>query len=69
MKRFRTLLTFGFVASAIAGCDGGLKEGVSTEPPPPSGQTAEFKAEQQKNAKNMMLKNARPKPGQPGYNK
>jgi hypothetical protein len=69
MKRFRILVTSGFVAAVIVGCDSGLKEGVSTEPPPASGQTPDFKAEQQKNAGNMMLKNARPKPGQPGYNK
>jgi hypothetical protein len=61
MNRSRILLTSAFVASLIVGCDGGLKEGVATEPPPPGGQAAEFKAEQEKNGNNMMLKNARPK--------
>jgi hypothetical protein len=62
MKRFGVLLTFAFAFSLFAGCDsGGIKEGMSDEPPPPSGQPPGFADMMGKNAKNMQLKGGRPK--------
>jgi len=62
MKRFGVVLASAFVASAIAGCGGGgIKEGASTEPPPPAGQPPGFQDLMQKNAGQMKLKGARPK--------
>jgi hypothetical protein len=60
MKRCGVWLASAFLVPLIAGCGGGLQEGMATEPNP-TGQTASFRAEMEKNAKNMSLKNARPR--------
>jgi len=61
MRRSIVFLTTAFVASVLVGCDGGIKEGTSTEPATPSGQPVGFQELMEKNAKDMKLKNARPK--------
>jgi len=63
MRRFGFLLSFLVLVSVLGGCDGGgLQEGMGdstgAEAVPSS-----FKDEMAKNAKNMTLKGARPKPG------
>ena len=56
MKRFRTFIAFAVLGSMmITGCGGGLDEGLPKEIPK-SGQTAEFKAYQMKNADKMKMK-------------
>jgi len=59
MKRSRAFLVSAFVASVIAGCDEGLKEGMPKEPG--SAQPSGFQAEMEKNSKNMVIK-SQPRP-------
>lgn len=60
MKRFGIGLAAVFLASVIAGCDSGIKEGPSNEPATPTGQPPGFREMMEKDAKNMQLKGARP---------
>jgi len=63
MKRFFASLAPVYVAFMIAGCDGGLKEGMSTDPAPADGQPPGFKELMQGNDKQIYLKKQGPPKG------
>jgi len=57
MKRFGSLFAAVLVASMITGCgDEGIKEGMSTDTPPPNGQPPGFKEQMERDAAKMKLK-------------
>jgi hypothetical protein len=61
MRRLAFALVFAVLTSTIlAGCGGGLQEGMSKEPAPPTGQPPGFAKEMERMSKDMQLKNARP---------
>jgi len=64
MRRFGFLLSFLVLVSVLGGCDsGGLQEGMGENAGAEAAVPSSFKDEMERNAKNMTIKGARPKPG------
>jgi hypothetical protein len=62
MKRLGVWLGGAFLASVIAGCEGGLSEGPPAGTTPQSAQPAGFQAEMEKNAGKMGVSKKQSRP-------